>query len=993
MKDLRWGGFALSILLLAGSLLPVAYAADVTVTGANGVTGASATAPGADGEAGEDGETANATANAADIQNTATATGGRGGRGGSGADGADDPINMTPTDGGDTGLAGSGGAANAIATNSNLAIADAQGGAGGYASRGGGQGQYGGADGAYSDGGTGGDALAQAIVDIGAIVANFGTSATAEGGYGGTRSGSYNPVGLTAGDGGDAIAYSYARGSGNYQYVGEQARARGGSGGQACCSYTFDVGGNGGDATSDSTIISLGNANIWSNQSQAFGGHGGDGLLAGGLGGVATATAWVESATGKGATASATQEQGNHGDILGGSVSSVGVDGIDSFMINQVGGSTTGTLALGQASLAGDGQNNRYGIAGNGGNASSELTLTDTQASRLSIWGGSFRADAGKGGASENQAGNGGDASLMIDVTGKGDVQVSNGSVFNVRAFGGEGGDAGDNDAGVGGDATMDIRAESTTGGKVEIAASAFGGKGGTINGAGQGADGRDVYLNNNMQGFTTGELLLSQHAGGGEGSKMYGTGKAGNGGEATSILNRSGSFTNLELTASATGGYGGTGGDRTGIRGGDATAQATAINNAGSAVANADALAGANCVSGCYSGTLSTSQATALADTRNGGTDATAYAEGITANATARTDTGSATATGEGHNLNVQALSTSGDATAIGGNGSNGSTGSSAILAQSVSGNAFARGTGNDMHVTARSQTGEAKAYSFQNPYLNTPRETGTATAETFGRANRANARLSTLDGEMSATAKNAGYRQIRASAAMSSSYPNPGVTEAIVGGEIKDRDTDRAERLATDGSQAFFAQVIADPNGSSLQALLQGNTESLGKINPYEALAAGRLEGLAYLGTHTTLFESSVDMQFEVGAGEHDVSFALFNAYGESGGFDTLDFSLLIEGDLLFDESFTDLAAALTFFDDNASIFSGIMVGVDGLLDIQMNFDIAISAGTGDLFTTDYAFSSTSSVVPIPAAVWLFGSALAGLGWMRRRTSRAGL
>jgi hypothetical protein len=29
----------------------------------------------------------------------------------------------------------------------------------------------------------------------------------------------------------------------------------------------------------------------------------------------------------------------------------------------------------------------------------------------------------------------------------------------------------------------------------------------------------------------------------------------------------------------------------------------------------------------------------------------------------------------------------------------------------------------------------------------------------------------------------------------------------------------------------------------------------------------------------------------------------------------------------------------------------------------------------------------SITANVVPIPAAVWLFGSALAGLGWMRRR------
>jgi hypothetical protein len=31
----------------------------------------------------------------------------------------------------------------------------------------------------------------------------------------------------------------------------------------------------------------------------------------------------------------------------------------------------------------------------------------------------------------------------------------------------------------------------------------------------------------------------------------------------------------------------------------------------------------------------------------------------------------------------------------------------------------------------------------------------------------------------------------------------------------------------------------------------------------------------------------------------------------------------------------------------------------------------------------------AESNSVVPIPAAVWLFGSALAGLGWMRRTTS----
>jgi hypothetical protein len=40
----------------------------------------------------------------------------------------------------------------------------------------------------------------------------------------------------------------------------------------------------------------------------------------------------------------------------------------------------------------------------------------------------------------------------------------------------------------------------------------------------------------------------------------------------------------------------------------------------------------------------------------------------------------------------------------------------------------------------------------------------------------------------------------------------------------------------------------------------------------------------------------------------------------------------------------------------------------------------------GSGNHFVMDN-FTFTSTVVPIPAAVWLFGSALAGLGWMRRR------
>ena len=37
----------------------------------------------------------------------------------------------------------------------------------------------------------------------------------------------------------------------------------------------------------------------------------------------------------------------------------------------------------------------------------------------------------------------------------------------------------------------------------------------------------------------------------------------------------------------------------------------------------------------------------------------------------------------------------------------------------------------------------------------------------------------------------------------------------------------------------------------------------------------------------------------------------------------------------------------------------------------------------------TGDGEQSAWIAAVPVPAAVWLFGSALAGLGWMRRRQS----
>ena len=54
-----------------------------------------------------------------------------------------------------------------------------------------------------------------------------------------------------------------------------------------------------------------------------------------------------------------------------------------------------------------------------------------------------------------------------------------------------------------------------------------------------------------------------------------------------------------------------------------------------------------------------------------------------------------------------------------------------------------------------------------------------------------------------------------------------------------------------------------------------------------------------------------------------------------------------------------------------------------------VGIYIDPWVNNGTFAQQITPIATAWSVSVIPVPAAVWLFGSALAGLGWMRRRKS----
>ena len=96
--------------------------------------------------------------------------------------------------------------------------------------------------------------------------------------------------------------------------------------------------------------------------------------------------------------------------------------------------------------------------------------------------------------------------------------------------------------------------------------------------------------------------------------------------------------------------------------------------------------------------------------------------------------------------------------------------------------------------------------------------------------------------------------------------------------------------------------------------------------------------------------------------------------HAFGGAGEFDFTISAILADGGTVVDV----LTVNEVDFQYDTFVDSGLFNNI-------LSFSVSIAGGTPPLAIDNVMVSA----VPVPAAVWLFGSALAGLGWMRRKQS----
>ena len=179
--------------------------------------------------------------------------------------------------------------------------------------------------------------------------------------------------------------------------------------------------------------------------------------------------------------------------------------------------------------------------------------------------------------------------------------------------------------------------------------------------------------------------------------------------------------------------------------------------------------------------------------------------------------------------------------------------------------------------------------------------------------------------------------------------------------------------------------AAVSGNPNATLAFATGDPDVFALGLLGARYAqnAAAAPLVAIA---------QYSVAVDISTLADPRDLLVGLMNPAITGGGFDLLQFALLVEDTALIDLTFTDPAAALAYFADHVLDFGVIArfiqqpdPGAEPIpLDVLARFTITTSA-PGDGFSTQVLVAN--SVVPEPASALLFALGVGTLGVRRRR------
>lgn len=198
----------------------------------------------------------------------------------------------------------------------------------------------------------------------------------------------------------------------------------------------------------------------------------------------------------------------------------------------------------------------------------------------------------------------------------------------------------------------------------------------------------------------------------------------------------------------------------------------------------------------------------------------------------------------------------------------------------------------------------------------------------------------------------------------------------------------------LAEGLQSAAFATAL--PNDADTQAALAGNPNVA--VN-FDIGGSSDILGLVVLGgaysengsgtlqTYTSTADFDLDMTSLLDNSQ-DLLVGLLDPVALGTGFDALSFQIEVEGLTVLDETFTGVAQALTYFDDETLNLGdwAAMLSPDNVMDIGFMLSLTTNdVGAG--FHTDFMFGN-STVIPIPPAVWLFGSGLLSLiGIARKR------